>query len=117
MFSFSSTSDKVMSIILEKQDMPVQELIAAIKSRLGLSQAEIDSVIADLSRQNLIATLYADGELYALHPQPYALSQLKTQREQLRENRFWKFAPIVISLISLVKSFWPEITAIWQMLQ
>lgn len=117
MFAFSSTSDKVMAIILENQDMPVQELINVIKSRLKLSQAEIDSVIADLSKQNFITTLYADDELYALHPQPHALSQLINKRETLWESRFWKFAPIVISLISLVKSFWPEITAILQMLR
>ena len=45
MFSFSSTSDKVMGIILQNEDMPVPELIGTIRSRLGLSQAEIDSAL------------------------------------------------------------------------
>ena len=77
---FSSTSDKVLDIILQNQDLSAQKLIGVIKSRLDLSQAEIDSVLADLSRQNLITTMYADDELYALHPQPSAYSRIRTKR-------------------------------------
>lgn len=33
------------------------------------------------------------------------------------EERAWKFAPVAISLVSLVKSFWPEITTLLQTLQ
>ena len=44
-------------------------------------------------------------------------SQCAKESRVLWENRFWKFAPIIISLVALVKSFWPEITTIWLMLQ
>ena len=37
--------------------------------------------------------------------------------KRLWEDRVWKLTPIVISLIALVKSFWPEIVSLWQMLQ
>ena len=33
------------------------------------------------------------------------------------EDRAWKFVPIVIALIALIKSYSAEIAAIWQMLQ
>ena len=106
MFAFSSTSDKVMAIILENQDMPVQELITVIKSRLKLSQAEIDSVIADLSKQNFINTLYADDKLYALSPQPYALARLKTKREQKIFSLQWDLVKIALGYILGFLSAW-----------
>ncbi len=46
----------------------------------------------------------------------WKLQCLKDNRA-LWEGRFWKLGPIIISLIALIKSFWPEITAIWQVLQ
>ena len=38
-------------------------------------------------------------------------------RKALWENRFWKLAPIIISFTALLKSFWPELTNLWQVLQ
>ena len=106
MFSFSSTSDKVMSIILQNKDMPVPELIGTIKTHLGLSQAEIDSALAELSKQDLITTMYADDELYALHPQPYALSRLMTKREMKVFSLKWDLIKIFLGFILGFVSAW-----------
>jgi hypothetical protein len=106
MFTFASTSDKVLSIILENQDMPIQELTTAIRSRLKLSQWEIDSAFADLSRQGLIATLYADGTLCALAPQPYAHSRLKTKREMKTFSLKWDLVKISLGFVSGFVSAW-----------
>lgn len=49
MLSFSSTSDKVLSIILENQGVPLDKLIDTIQSRLKILPAEIDSALAKTS--------------------------------------------------------------------
>ena len=106
MFSFYSTSDKVMAIIMQSKGMPAKELIDTIKSRLHLSTMEIDSTLADLSKQNLIATMYADGELYALEPQPYALSQLKTKREVKIFTLQWDLIKLLLGYVLGFVSAW-----------
>ena len=103
---FSSTLDKVLDIILQNQDMPVPELIGTIKSCLGLSQAEIDSALAELSQQDLITTMYADDELYALHPQSYALSRLRTKREMKIFSLKWDLIKIFLGFILGFVSAW-----------
>ena len=106
MFAFSSTSDKVMAIILETQDMPLHELLETIQARLKLSQNELDSALADLSSQKLINTLYADDKLYALSPQPYALARLKTKREQKIFSLQWDLVKIALGYILGFLSAW-----------
>lgn len=103
---FSSTSDKVLDIILQNQDLSAQELIGVIKSRLGLSQMELDSALAELSQQDLITTMYADDELYALHPQPYALSRLMTKREMKIFSLKWDLIKIFLGFILGFVSAW-----------
>ncbi len=103
---FSSTSDKVLDIILQNQDLSAQELIGTIKTHLGLSQAEIDSALAELSKQDLITTRYADDELYALHPQPYALSRLMTKREMKIFSLKWDLIKIFLGFILGFVSAW-----------
>ena len=106
MFIFSNTSDKVLDIILENQDMPVRELTATIQSRLKLSLAEVHSAFADLSKQELITVIYADDELDALHPQPYARSRLMTKREMKIFSLKWDVVKIVLGFILGFVSAW-----------
>lgn len=103
---FSSTSDKVLDIILQNQDLSAQELIGVIKSRLGLSQMELYSALAELSQQDLITTMYADDELYALHPQPYALSRLMTKREMKIFSLKWDIVKILLGFVLGFVSAW-----------
>ncbi len=42
--------------------------------------------------------------------------QQKTMQRRLWEDRILKILPIMISLIALIKSFWPEISALLQSL-
>lgn len=106
MFSFASTSDKVLSIILENQDMPAQELISTIRSRLKLSQMEVESAFADLKNQGLISALYADGNICILKPQPYARSRLMTKREIKIFSLKWDLAKIALGFVSGFASAW-----------
>lgn len=106
MFTFASTSDKVLSIILENHGLPIQELTATICSRLKLSQAELDSAIADLSKQGLIGAFYADDSIYSLEPQPYALSRLKTKREMKIFSMKWDLFKIALGFVSGFVTAW-----------
>lgn len=106
MFSFASTSDKVLSIILENQDIPLPKLTAVIQSRLNLSQAEVQSAFAELDSQKLITTLYADDEICALKPQPYALSRLMTKREMKVFSLKWDLIKIFLGFILGFVSAW-----------
>lgn len=42
--------------------------------------------------------------------------QKTLQKNKAKENRIWNFISISISLIALFKSFWSEITFLWQQL-
>lgn len=42
--------------------------------------------------------------------------QKNLQKNKAKENRIWNFISISISLIALFKSFWPELTFLWQQL-
>lgn len=106
MFIFACTSDKVLSIILENQDMPVRELTATIQSRLKLSLAEVHSAFADLSKQELITVIYADDELDALHPQPYARSRLRTKAEVKAFSLKWDVFKIALGFVAGFVSAW-----------
>lgn len=93
---FESTADKVLRVLIDNEDKStVAEKILAVKTKLPkLTDAEINSVIAELSREKLIATLYGDNELIRLRVQPYALSRLKTKREVTVWNIKWDVAKI-----------------------
>lgn len=106
MFAFSCTSDKVLSIILENQDMPAKELATTIQSRLNLSQAEVDSAFADLCKQELIAVIYADDSIFSLEPQPYARSRLKTKKEMKTFSLKWDLVKIALGFVSGFVSAW-----------
>ena len=60
---FESTSDKVWRVLTANAGKTVGEKISAIKASVtSLSDAEINSVLAELSKEELIATLYgSDG--------------------------------------------------------
>ena len=45
------------------------------------------------------------------------LLEQEQKKWKRREDRLYKITPIVISSIALIKSFWPEITCMWQALQ
>lgn len=95
---FESTADKVLRVLIDNQDkVKVAEKIAAIKAKYPhLIDAEINSAIAELSREKLIVTLYGDNELIRLRVQPYALSRLKTKREVTVWNIKWDVAKIAL---------------------
>ena len=80
---FESTSDKILRVLIDNDRVfDISEKLSLIKKALpDLSQAQIDSAIADLSKSNLIETLYGSGELIALNVQPYALSRLTDKRD------------------------------------
>ena len=42
--------------------------------------------------------------------------QKSLQKKKDTENRLWNFVSITIAVIALLKSFWPEITSLWQQL-
>ena len=42
--------------------------------------------------------------------------QKNLQKNKAKENRIWNFISISISLIALFKSFWSELTFLWQQL-
>lgn len=80
---FESTSDKVLRALIDNDNIfNISEKLAAVKNALPeLSQSQIDSAIADLSKENLIHTVYAEGKIFSLHVQPYALSHLTDKRD------------------------------------
>ena len=94
---FESTADKVLRVLIDNEDKPtVGEKISAVKSALpNLTDAEINSVIAELSREKLITTLYGDNQLIRLRVQAHALSRL-TKREVTVWNIKWDVAKIAL---------------------
>ena len=59
---------------------------------------------------------------YAITDEGYMLMQdysynVAFSLARLWEERYWKLAPIIISIIALIKSFWPEISTLWQTLR
>ena len=80
---FESTSDKILRVLIDSENIfEISAKLAAVKNALpNLSQQQIDSAIADLSKENLIKTLYGSGKLVALNVQPYALSRLTDKRD------------------------------------
>ena len=80
---FESTADKVLKVLADNDEkFSVAEKIDAVQIALPkLSRRQIDSVIADLSKEKLIVTLYGDDEIIALKVQPYALSKITTRNE------------------------------------
>ena len=95
---FESTADKVLRVLIDNEDKPtVGEKISAVKEKFPeLADAEINSVIAELSREKLITTLYGDNKLISLHVQPHALSRLTTKREVTVWNIKWDVAKIAL---------------------
>ena len=45
------------------------------------------------------------------------LLEQKQLKAKIWEDRLYKISPIIISLTALIKSFWPEITCVWQALR
>lgn len=80
---FESTSDKILRVLIDNDSvLDISEKISHIQNALPkLSQSQIDSAITDLSDKNLIKTVYADGKLFFLKVQPYALSRLTDKRD------------------------------------
>ena len=80
---FESTSDKVLRALIDNDNiLNISEKLATVKKAVpSLSQKQLDSVIADLSKENLINTVYAEGEIFSLHVQPYALAHLTNKRD------------------------------------
>ena len=105
---FESTADKVLRALIANEDKPtVAEKISAVKATLpNLTDAEIDSIIAELSRQKLIATLYGDNKLISLRVQPYALSRLTTKSEISTWNIKWDVAKIALGYALGFLSAW-----------
>ena len=95
---FESTADKVLRVLIESRDkVTVGEKITAIKSALPkLTDGEIDSVLAELSKEKMIATTYGDDKLIGLRVAPYALSHLKTKREFTVWNIKWDVMKIAL---------------------
>ena len=79
---FETTTDKILKILIDNENLAdVSQKIHAVKISLPhLSDKQIFSAIADLSKNDLIATLYGSGELIALNVKPYALSRLTDKR-------------------------------------
>lgn len=104
---FESTSDKVLSVLVANAGKTVGEKISAVKAAFpSLSDAEIDSVLADLSKEELIVTLYGSDGLVDLRAQPYALSRLKTKREVAAWNMKWDVLKIALGYILGFVSAW-----------
>ena len=97
-FMFESTADKVLRVLIDNQDKAtLAEKISAIKVALpSLTDDDIYSAIAYLSKENLVLTLYGSNELQAIKVQPYALSRLTTKREFAIWNIKWDIAKIAL---------------------
>ena len=93
---FTSTADKVLRVLIANDDKPtVAEKISAVKVALPtLNDAEIDSILADLSKEELVTTLYGSDGLVALRVQPYALSRLIAKRDVAIWNIKWDLLKI-----------------------
>lgn len=105
---FESTADKVLRVLIDNEDKStVAEKILAIKASMPrLTDAEINSAIAELSKEKLIATLYGDNELIKLRVQPYALSRLMTKREVGIWNIKWDVAKMALGYALGFLSAW-----------
>lgn len=121
-----SISEKEFQILTHIKDNPDATLITII-DRFGQA--------AEIRLQHLlsISAIRFDGHYddngvfietgaYVVTPtgemliEDYLLEHRLKQKAKW-EDRAWRFVPIIISLIALIKSFSAEIAAIWQMLQ
>lgn len=93
---FESTADKVLRVLIDNDtEGDVDKKLAAVhKAFPCLSQQQIDSAIADLSNDKLIAKLDGDNGIIALRVQPYALSRLTTRREITHWNLKWDLVKV-----------------------
>lgn len=105
---FESTADKVLRVLIANEDKPtVGEKFSAVKATLpNLTDAEINSVIAELNKQGLITTIYGDNKLISLRVQPYALARLTTKREVAVWNVKWDVAKIALGYALGFLSAW-----------
>ena len=80
---FESTSDKVLRALIEYDNVfDISEKLSLIKKALPkLSQAQIDSAIANLRKEKLILVDDRAGEIFDIIVQPYALSRLTDKRD------------------------------------
>lgn len=66
--------------------------------------------------------IYCEDGKYYLSSKGHAKLQdwiirQKLEKHKVLESRFWHAAPYIVSFSALLKSFWPEITSIWQSLK
>ena len=96
---FESTSDKVLRVLIDCDNVfDISEKFSLIKKALPkLSQAQIDSAIADLRKENLIIVDTRAGKIFDIAVQPYALSRLTDKRNfkiwNIKMNECYAFSP------------------------
>ena len=100
----------------------------AIKVRVELlskpDQQEVSSTVGVVKWLPISNTSYLLNSDVGIKLTPLGVKALEDYQLQRKKEHaakiieyVWKFAPIIISLIALMKSFLPELKIIWQMLQ
>lgn len=115
-----SNSEKLLKYFYERRKSTYQQLTVnldidpfAFKGYMDiLLQKELIQDLSEEGRKDVYM-----GNLYEITTQGDVYFDIKRREDWLTsKDTFLRVAPIIISIIALIKSFWPEITSLWKQL-